>query len=226
MIKKFAVTAILSAATLSTAQAGVIVSAQSAAILAGGPGLGSLPSTYNMYGLINEYTSGETSFEEYIASRPLHAWNFSVLDNGTTYYNEWFSEDGTASAIVSYDLGETRLTEGLALWNEDGNGIGKLNILGSTDGQNWVSLGSALSPTNHAAFKDYGADVFAWSPTSTRYIKLEMSACPSSATWKGGCSIGEVAFHATTPVPEPGTLALAGLGLSLLGAAVRRHRQA
>ncbi len=224
MIKKLAIAAAVSAATLSSAQAGVVVSAQSAEILSGSPGTGAISSTHDQYGLLTDYESGVTDFDTYIASNPLHVWDFSVVDAGTTYYYEWFSNFGSTTASVSYDLGEVYDLHGLALWNEDGNGIGKLNILGSIDGITWTALGSGLSPTNHAQGQDYGADVFSWSTITARYVKLEASQCPSSATWVG-CSIGEVAFNATA-VPEPSSIAMAGLGLAVVGAvAARRRRQ-
>lgn len=224
MIKKLAIAAALSAAALSTAQAGVVIGAQSAEIIAGAPGVGAISSTYDQYGLLDDYTSGVTDFDTYIASNPLHVWDFSVVDAGTTYYYEWFSNFGTTTATVSYDLGEVYDVQGMALWNEDGNGIGKLNILGSLDGVTWTSLGSSLSPTNHAEGVDYGADVFSWGTTAVRFVKLEASQCPSSSTWVG-CSIGEVAFNAT-PVPEASSVAMAGLGLAVVGAvAARRRRQ-
>lgn len=224
MIKKIAFAAALSAAALSSAQAGVVVSAQSAQVISGAPGVGAISSTYDQYGLINDYESGVTDFDTYIASNPLHVWDFSVVDAGTTYYYEWFSNFGTTTATISYDLGEVRFTQGLALWNEDGNGIGKLNILGSLDGVTWTTLASNISPTNHAEGVDYGADVFDWDATATRFIKLEASQCPSSSTWVG-CSVGEVAFNVTS-VPEASSVAMAGLGLAVVGAvAARRRRQ-
>lgn len=224
MIKKLAIAAALSAAALSSAQAGVVVGAQSAQIVTGAPGVGDISSTFDQYGLISDYTSGVTDFDTYIASNPLHVWDFSVVDAGTTYYYEWFSNFGTATATVSYDLGEVYELHGMALWNEDGNGIGKLNILGSLDGTTWATLGSNLTPTNNTEGLDYSADVFSWGTTTARYIKLEASQCPASSTWVG-CSVGEVAFNAT-PVPEASSVAMAGLGLAVVGAvAARRRRQ-
>jgi len=214
----------LTCAALTSVQAGVIVSAQSADILDGGLGRGSIQSTFNSYGLIDDYVSGETDFDAYIASNPLHVWNFSLLDAGFTYYHEWFGNNGTTSATVSYDLGSVQQTLGMALWNEDGNGIGELNILGSTDGQTWTLLGSQLKPTDNPTEQDYRADVYAWGMTSARYIKLEMSKCPASDTW-ASCSIGEVAFNVSA-VPEMSTLTSFGLGLVLLGLATSRRQRA
>jgi len=224
MFKKIAIAAALSAAALSSAQAGVVVSAQSAQALTGAPGVGAISSTFDQYGLITDYVSGVTDFDTYIASNPLHVWDFSVVDMGTTYYYEWFSNFGTSTATISYDLGDAYELHGMALWNEDGNGIGKLNVLGSLDGITWTTLGSSLTPSNNAEGVDYGANVFSWGTTTARYVKLEASQCPASGTWVG-CSVGEVAFNAT-PVPEASSVAMAGLGLAVVGAvAARRRRQ-
>lgn len=226
MINKLAIATALSAAA-ALSHAGVIVSAQSASILTpeGSPGVGDLVSTYDGYGLLTDFVSGETDFDAYMAEQPLHVADFSVDEGGTTYYYEWFSEFGSTTVAVSYDLGSVQQTLGMALWNEDANGIGKLNILGSVDGTTWATLAFDKSPTNHAYNTDYGADVFSWGQTSARYIKLEMSACPSGAGFVG-CSIGEVAFN-VSPVPEPATLTLTGMGLAMMGlVAARRRKQA
>lgn len=225
MIKQFAAATALLATTLGSAHAGVIVSAESAEILSGFPGEGAISSTHDQYGLFTDYISGVDDFDDYIAQNPQHVFDFVVDDGGVNYYYEWFSASGTTSAAVSYDLGSVQQTVGMALWNEDANGIGQLNILGSVDGQSWVSLGSNLTPTDHPYKTDYSADVFSWGATQARYIKLEMSMCPQSEVGRTSCSIGEVAFN-VTPVPEPSTLATLGLGLLMLGAATARHRRA
>ena len=223
MIKQFAAAAALLAATLGSAHAGVIVSAQSAQILSNSPGEGDISSTHDLYGLLTDYTSGVDDFDDYIASNPQHVFEFSVKDGGVFYY-EWFTESGIDTAAVSYDLGSVQETLGMALWNEDANGIGQLNILGSVDGQSWVSLGSNLTPTDHPYRSDYSADVFSWTGTQARYIKLEMSMCPESEIGRTSCSIGEVAFN-VTPVPEPSTIATLSLGLLMLGAVTARRRR-
>lgn len=225
MIKQIAIAAALSAAALSSAQAGVVVGAKSAQIVSGGPGIGDITSTFDQYGLLVDYEDGKTDFDTYIAGNPLHTWEFSVVDAGTTYYYEWFSNFGTRSASVSYDLGQVYQLQGLALWNEDGLGIGQLTIEGSTDGVTWTALKSNLTPTNNPSGKNYGADVFSWDSASVRYVKLNASQCTAISEWTG-CGFGEVAFNAASPVPEAGTVAMAGLGLAVVGAvAARRRRQ-
>lgn len=223
MIKLLTIAAALTASCLTAAQAGVILSAESAQVIVGGPGSGVLSSTHDQEGLGPEYESDVTDFDAYIASEPLHDNLFSTVEGGTTYYSEWFSQSGTTAATVVYDLGQIRQTLGLALWNEDANGIGKLNILGSIDNQNWMSFATNLTPTDNAKGVDYGAEVFSWAENPARYIKLEMSQCKVSNAYTG-CSVGEVAFHVTA-VPEPSSFAMAGLGLGLAAFAAARRRR-
>ncbi len=224
MIKQFAAATALMAAALNTAHAGFIVSAQSAEILSGQPGEGAISSTHNQYGLLSPYESGVQDFDDYIASAPLHGYELVLKNGSASYHTEWFTNAGVSTAVVSYDLGSVQQTIGMALWNEDANGSGRLNILSSLDGQNWVSLLSNLTSTDHAYKSDYSADVFSWASTPTRYIKLEMSMCPTSEIGRISCSIGEVAFNVTA-VPEPSSVATLSLGLLLLGAVAARHRR-
>lgn len=217
MFKKFGTAAALSVALLSSAQAGVIVSAVGAEIISGGPGFGNIADTHNLFGLFEDYISGVTDFDTYLASEPIHSFEFEDY--------EWFSNTGSTSAVVSYDLGSVRNLLGMALWNEDAAGVGSLNILGSTDGVNWQTLVTGASPTDSVAEANYGADVFSWNATNARFIKLEMSNCPQgSGTGFQACGLGEVAFNAA-PVPEASTFAMGAIGLTMLGVAASRRRR-
>lgn len=231
MFSKQAVVAALSLVLAASAQAGVVVSAQSATILSGGPGFGNINDTFNLFGLETDYISGVTDFATYFAGNPQHTTIFDETPNdGVQGDYEWFSNSGITSASVSYDLGSVITTQGLALWNEDAAGIGKLNILGSVNGTTWFTLASNLSPTNNpldtTTQGTYGADLFNWTATATRYIRLDMSSCPQpGGDGFLGCSIGEVAFHSTSVVPETSTLSMGLLGLGLVGVALARRRR-
>jgi hypothetical protein len=114
--------------------------------------------------------------------------------------------------------------DALALWNEDGTGIGLLRLFSSTDGVSFAPLVSGLSPTNNAFYSDYAADVFSFGDISAQYIRFDMSGCPQpSGDTFAGCAIGEVAFRqgVANSVPEPGTLFI--VGLALAGLAFVRH---
>lgn len=220
MIKTIVTAAVLSALCLS-ASATTIVGATGAVINVGGPGFGNIADTYNQNGLSTNYTSGVTDFDAYIASNPTHTILFSGY--------EWFSNFGTNSATVTYDLGSVFNLSKLALWDEEIAGIGHFNLLTSTDGTNFTTLATGLTPPDNPDNVDYSATVFSFNTTAAQYVRLEMSGCPQS----GGadrqyCAIGEVAFGAetgtSTDLPEPASLGLLTLGLACLSNSLRRRK--
>lgn len=204
------------AAGASRAAAQVIYAPVGGVIDVGTPGFGALSDTYNQSGLSAGYVSGVTSFAGYIGTNPLH----TQFTAGT----EWFSSGGTAT--VTYDLGAALNVTRLALWNEESNGIGLLNVYGSADGTSFAALALGLTPIDNPAGADYPAQLFTLAAGSARYVRLEMSRCPGLLLPR--CSIGEVAFEVgatTTTAPEPGTWALLGTGLvGVAGAGARRKR--
>ena len=212
-------TILLGAAMLLTAAApapaGTIVGAVSAIIDSGDPSStpsenGDIADTYNQNGLSANYTSGVTDFDTFVGST-----NHTMIFSGF----EWFSDFGTDSAQVTYDLGSVMSIDKMALWNEEFSGIGLLDLLVSTDGLLFVSLLPGLTPTDNPPFDgstsvSYLADVFSFATTSLRYMRLAMSGCPQpNGNSYQSCSIGEVAFSTSTvPIPAALPLFVAGLG--------------
>jgi hypothetical protein len=219
VLKKFSTAAV--GASISTcilaapkADAGVIFSPTSGIINSGGPGFGTLTETINQAGLLSNFVSGVTDFDTYLATNPLHTLVFAG--------NEWFSNSGTTSASVTYDLGSLTNIDRLALWNEESSGIGTLDLLHSSDGINFAPLALGLKPTDNP-LANYPADVFSFASVNTRYIRFDMSDCPqpNPASFPS-CAIGEVAFRKAN-VPEPASvLGLLAIGALGAGAALKR----
>jgi PEP-CTERM motif len=200
----------------SPASAASIIAPISGVIDSGGPGFGSLTETFNQAGLLSGYTAGVTDFDSYLATNPLHTLTFSG--------NEWFGNSGTTAATVTYDFGALVSVDRLALWNEESSGIGTLNLLGSTDGLTFTSLGTYSPFDNPLA--DYPAEVFSFGATSLRYARFEMSDCPQVNPGSfAACAIGEVAFRTAGAVPEPATWGMMLLGFGAIGGTLRRQRK-
>lgn len=220
MIKmvKFSAALMFGIAALQPVAAQEIIAPQSAVINSGGPGFGSINDTFNQSGLSSGYISGVTDFNSYIATNPLHSFVFSG--------NEWFSNSGFDSSIVTFDLGSIFTLDALALWNEDASGIGTLSLLGSSDGTLFNALG-VFSPTNNELNSDYGPQVFTFAPSALRFVQFNMTNCPQPGLGSfDGCAIGEVAFRTAAvngAVPEPTTWALMLLGFGAVGFGMRRR---
>ncbi|GHF19114.1 hypothetical protein GCM10017044_12080 [Kordiimonas sediminis] len=201
-----------------SAHAAVIFSASGATINSGGPGSGSIADTYNQSGLLSGYIDGVTDFDVYMATNPMHSFVFAG--------NEWFGNQGTTSASVTYDFGSVRSVDAVALWNEESSGIGILDLFWSVNNVDFFSLSSGITPTDNP-LADYSADVFSFTSVDAQYIRFDMNRCPQDDPGSyASCAIGEVAFRegVTSAVPEPATWLMMILGFGMIGVATRRRK--
>lgn len=193
----------------STANAGLIVSATNAFINSSGPGFGSINDVINQNGLSIGYNSGVTDFDTYIASAPSHTIVFSGA--------EWFSNSGSRSASVTFDLGALLNIASFALWNEEVSGIGRLNVFYSADNISFSQILNNVAPNNNPLNTSYTAEVFSFDTITTRYLRFDMSDCPQQNSTFDACALGEVAFNSVErvarDVPEPSTLTILALGV-------------
>ncbi|MCY7314394.1 MAG: PEP-CTERM sorting domain-containing protein [Rubrivivax sp.] len=207
-------------AIASAAHAGVIVGASSATASSSFPDpvFGTVANLINQGGLATGYISGVTDFATYLAGNPQH----TIQSPGA----EWFTPFGATSATLTFNLGSVLTIASVAAWVDEFWGAGNIDVLTSTDGVSFASVGSFV-PTDWAtAVSSYSADVFSFAATAAQFVRLNLSNCPQPLSQAGGgCGMGEVAFEAVTGrVPEPASLALAGLALA--GLAVSRRRKA
>lgn len=165
-----------------------------------------IENTFNQSGLSTPYVSGVTDRGAYLAGNPQHSLVFTT---------EWFSQPGVLQGTVVYDLGAVVGVDGVAMWNEDSNGISRFLLSGSADGVTFSPIG-AFAPTDNPINADYGADFFGFSLTQVRYLQLEISGAGPEWT-----SMGEFAAS-VQPVPEPSSILLLGSGLFGVAGALRR----
>jgi len=206
---------ILSASCLvNNANAGLIVSAQSAIASSEYSSTYDIDNTIDQSGLSSTFISGVDDFDSFLGLTPTH------VSSAPNY--EWFSQGSVSSAWITYDLGSIFNLNAIALWVEESWAPhSSVSFKSSLDGVTYNTITSNITlPTNAPYPAAYPSTRYDFSITSARYFMIDFGACSSS-----GCSLGEIAFSATTSdsVPEPSTLAIFVLGM--IGLASRRFKK-
>ncbi len=166
-------------------------------------------------GLSSGYVNGVTDFGTYTSSGVTHATSEGL--GGVT----WLSSGIPSFPVVlDFDLGSMQGVLSLALWNGTaGNDASIQNFQvftsGAADFSGATLVGAFVNPIGVGGPEP--VTVFDLADTSARYVRLQIDSYYGNFCCTG---IGEVAFD----VPEPGVLALLGLGL--LGFGVARRKRA
>ncbi len=209
----------LVASLASAAQAGPIIQAASVISPQGDfGGLFALANAANQSGLSAGYASGVTDFDTFVAA---------TTHDGGGSLNSGFTGAG-APGQFSFDLGAVVSVDALAFWEVQNSGsVHSFNLYADSD-QNFGNGVGALIGTFNAVGGGFGgpaisaAQVFTFLALSTQFLHIDV------LTMQGGVGlvpgIGEVAVRGAA-VPEPGTLAVFGLGLAGVAMSRRRRKQ-
>ncbi len=214
-----------SCALIQTAQADVMLSAQSVVAAPATLGLFTFGTTINQSGLSQLYTSGVTDFETYVAADPLHYQN-------STPPNFAYSPT-TAPFNVDYALGGTYSVNQLVLWNypfPNSAGLNQFEVYTSNDvafvTETLVGSFTAADNGFNAGFYNINhAEVFDLADTNAAYVRIRAL---SNYRGSGGVGFSEIAFGGdavSQNVPEPAAPALVLVGLLAL-TGIRRRRAA
>ena len=206
--------------TAAVAGPAVMVQAKECTIIDGGPGFGTCTETHDQTGLAIKYIDEMTDLHPYVSIPPLHNFIF--------FGNEWFSNEGTTSASVSYwvDAIKPIRIDHFVLWNEESSGIGEFNLwYGLFPGDKLDLVLAGISPPDNP-LADYAPTYWEFAPRpGTGWWTLEMSGCPQPVPGSfAACAVGEVAWGGPA-VPEPGTWAMLIAGFGLVGWAARNRRR-
>lgn len=171
------------------------------------------PRLFDESGLSARYSNGVTDFAQYAGAGITHLG--SSTTNGTGYL-------AAAGATVDIDLGQQLLVRSLALWNDnDAQGVRNfsLSIADNAAFSNAIALGSFVAQYGYAnTFLTYSkgtpAQLFDLNDAVGRYVRIKFETAYSGSN----INVGELVFGAEAPqkIPEPGALALTGLGLLVL----------
>lgn len=180
-----------------------------------------LTATIDQSGLVNSYTSGVTDLDTYMAGTADHA-------SSAGGFIGWLSGAGITSGHIDFDLGADYSISAMAYWAYAVNlntSIKDFSLSAGllADFSDAVSLGSftASQPTSYTTFPNFAGEVFNFSATNARYVRMNV------ANIYGGTitTLGEVAFAGGAmppPVPEPSTALMLGIGAAGLLASRRK----
>ena len=159
------------------------------------------------------FTSGVTDYATYLAAIPTHA----VFANS----NAWASASGRLTGFLDFDLGSSRTISGVTLWNQGNNqSIQNFTILISNDS----TFGSSTNAGTFNALQSLSPSSSVLGATVGQFARLIVNSNYGSTLTT---TLGEIAFDTTdsvSPVPEPASIAMWGVGaLGMMFA--RRKRQ-
>lgn len=147
--------------------------------------------------------------------------------------NSWQTISPSGTGNIVFDLGDIYDLDFLHVWNlnfyspYNGRGARQVDILLSSDMTSWSNLGNFNFQIATAAVDDPGFTISATSWAAARYVQFDIKNNFGLDDNAGHVGLSEVQFYSIdgqTPVPEPSTALLLGVGVLGLAGVRRKIR--
>jgi hypothetical protein len=207
---------------VSSANAAVIVSADSINASHTFSSSYSADNLINQSGLSTNYVSGVTDFDAYTAGDP--------RDTGNTTNDDWSAPGNVTGVTLDFSFDNTYAFESLALWNRGTQQFGQafnnqildFQLFSATDNtfSNLTLIGNFTADRSLGTVLNTGVEVFGFSPVEAANLRMFLTL-PGDAYL---LSASEMAFEGTavSAVPVPAAIWLFGSGLIGLAGIARR----
>jgi hypothetical protein len=156
--------------------------------------------------------------------------------NNADNMNSWQTRTTDSKANVVFDLGDIFDLDYIHIWNlnfytpYNGRGAKDVQILLSENSSFWTPLGTFQFEIASGVDNDLGFTIDALNWEAARYVQFNILDNFRGADNAGHVGLSEVQFYRSTdgpsPVPEPSTMILLGIGLAGTALAGRRMRRA
>lgn len=171
-------------------------------------------------------TSSRSTFGSYTLSNLTNGVGLTPSISTTATHSIFFgdmwlnSSGGTVGNLI-FDLGGTYSLSDIAIWQYDSDdeqdrGVKDFTLEFSSDGMSFTSLlgTTTLSIAQYLPITNEPAQIFALGNTTASHVRLNYLNNYGDPVFTG---LSEVQFVGATPIPEPSTIVMFGIGLGVMG---------